>query len=71
LWRHRQDDINMSSVWECSRNDIVANLAVFAAAGAVWLFNSGWPDIAIASALVAFLLRSALRVLAAARAELR
>ena len=36
LWRHRHEDVNMSSVWECSRNDIATNLS-FAAAGAVWL----------------------------------
>lgn len=71
LWRHRGDDVNMSSVWECSRNDIVANLSVFVAAGAVWLTGSGWPDLAIALGLVVFLLRSSLRVLGAARAELR
>jgi Co/Zn/Cd efflux system component len=33
LWKHRQEDINMSSVWECSRNDIASNVAVFVAAG--------------------------------------
>ena len=36
LWRHRHEDINMSSVWECSRNDIASNLSVFVAAIAVW-----------------------------------
>jgi len=71
LWRHRQDDVNMTSVWECSRNDIVANLSVFVAAGAVWLTDSGWPDIAIALGLVMFLMRSAFRVLSSAAAELR
>ncbi len=71
LWRHRHEDINMSSVWECSRNDIAANLSVFVAAGAVWLTGSGWPDLAVAAALVVLLLRSAWRVIAAARAELR
>ena len=71
LWRHRQDDVNMTSVWECSRNDIVSNLSVFAASGAVWLTESGWPDVLVAAGLVLFLLRSALRVLTAARAELR
>ena len=35
LWRHRQEDVNMSSVWECSRNDIISNLAVFLTAAAV------------------------------------
>jgi Co/Zn/Cd efflux system component len=71
LWRHRHEDVNMSSVWECSRNDIATNLAVFIAAGAVWLTESGWPDIAVACGLVVLLLRSALRVIISARAELK
>ena len=33
LWRHRNEDVNMSSVWECSRNDIASNISVFLAAG--------------------------------------
>jgi Co/Zn/Cd efflux system component len=61
----------MSSVWECSRNDIAANLSVFIAAGAVWFFSSGWPDILVALGLVVLLLRSAIRVISSARAELR
>ncbi|TAN49139.1 MAG: cation transporter [Methylococcaceae bacterium] len=71
LWRYRHEDVNMSSVWECSRNDIASNLSVFAAAGGVWLTGSGWPDIAVASCLVLLLMRSAIGVIAAARAELR
>lgn len=71
LWRHRTEDVNMSSVWECSRNDIASNISVFLAAGGVWLTGSGWPDIAVAIALVLLLLRSAVRVIAAALAELR
>ena len=71
LWRHRHEDVNMSSVWECSRNDIISNLSVFVAAGAVWLTGSGWADIAVATGLVIVLIRSALRVITAARAELR
>ncbi len=71
LWRHRHEDINMSSVWECSRNDIATNLSVFLAAGAVWLTDSGWPDSLVAVGLVWLLTRSALRIIAAARAELR
>jgi Co/Zn/Cd efflux system component len=70
LWRHRREDVNMSSVWECSRNDIASNLSVFVAAGAVWLTGSAWPDIAVASCLVLLLMRSAIRVVASARAEL-
>ncbi len=71
LTRHRTDDVNMSSVWECSRNDIASNISVFLAAGAVWLTRSGWPDIIIALALVGLLLRSAIRVFSKANKELR
>lgn len=67
LWRHRYEDVNMSSVWECSRNDIASNLSVFVAAGAVWLTGSGWPDMLVAFGLVVLLLRSAARVIASAR----
>ncbi len=71
LTRHRDEDVNMSSVWECSRNDIASNLAVFVAAGAVWLTDSSWPDTVVALGLVWLLLRSAFRVIGSARAELR
>jgi len=71
LWRHRNEDVNMSSVWECSRNDIASNLSVFVAAGAVWLTDSGWPDIVIAAGLVWLLMRSAFRVISSALIELR
>lgn len=63
LWKHRREDVNMSSVWECSRNDIASNLAVFVAAGAVWLSESRWPDLAVGAVLAALFLRSASRVL--------
>ncbi len=69
LWRHRKEDINMSSVWECSRNDIVSNLSVFVAAGAVWFTGSGWPDIVVALGLVCYLMRSAIHVISSAKAE--
>lgn len=71
LWRHRADDINMSSVWLCSRNDIIANISVLFAAVGVWLTQSGWPDILIGLALAALFLRSALHVLRGAIKELR
>jgi Co/Zn/Cd efflux system component len=71
LWRHRREDVNMSSVWECSRNDIASNLSVFVAAAAVWLTGSGWPDIVVAACLALLLMRSATRVIASARAEIR
>lgn len=71
LWRHRHEDVNMSSVWECSRNDIAVNISVFIAAGAVWLTDSGWPDILVALGLVWLLMRSALRVISSALSALR
>jgi Co/Zn/Cd efflux system component len=71
LWRHRADDINMRSVWLCSRNDIVANVSVLAAAGAVVLTASRWPDILVGLGIAALFLRTAWSVLRDARAELR
>lgn len=71
LTRHREDDVNMSSVWECSRNDIASNISVFIAAGAVWFTGSGWPDVIIALCLVGLFLRSAFRVFTNANRELR
>lgn len=71
LWRHRADDINMSSVWLCSRNDIIANISVLLAALGVWLTHSGWPDILVGLALAVLFLRSALFVLREAIKELR
>lgn len=71
LWRHRSDDINMSSVWLCSRNDLIANVSVLLAAAGVWLTHSGWPDILVGLALAALFARSALFVLRGAIRELR
>jgi len=66
----RNDDVNMASVWECSRNDIFDGMAVILAAGAVWLLESGWPDLLIAGGLVVLFLRSAMRVVRNALQEL-
>src|SRR5262245_46125106 len=59
LWRHRADDINMRSVWLCSRNDLIANIGVLVAAWAVWVTVSPWPDIAVGALVCAPFLRSA------------
>jgi len=67
---HRHDDVNMASVWECSRNDVVEGFAVIAAALSVWALGSGWPDILIAVALLVLFLRSAYRVLLSAWGDL-
>jgi Co/Zn/Cd efflux system component len=47
LWRRRGDDINMRSAWICSRNDVIGNAAVLAAAAAVAITGSPWPDVVI------------------------
>jgi cation diffusion facilitator family transporter len=71
LWRHRAEDINMRSVWLCSRNDLIANVSVLLAAWAVWITLSPWPDIAVGALICAVFLRSAFRVAREACAELR
>jgi Co/Zn/Cd efflux system component len=71
LWKHRTEDVNMSSVWECSRNDIASNLSVLVAAGAVWVTGTGWPDLIVGLALALLFIRSAIRVLGSAVRELK
>ena len=67
----KNDDVNMSSVWECSRNDVFEGFAVLATAGAVWVFRSGWPDVLVATVLLVVFFRSASRVLRSAWREMR
>lgn len=71
LWRHRTDDINLRSTWLCSRNDLIANAAVIAAAGLVAWFESLWPDVLIGIAIAVLFLRTAILVLRESVAELR
>lgn len=63
LWRFRRLNVNMSSTFECSRNDVLSNVGVLAAAGLVGLSGSAWPDIVVGAAIAALFLRSAWRVL--------
>lgn len=63
LWRFRSDDVNMASTFECSRNDVIANVGVLVAAAGVMAFNSIWPDVIIGFLIAAIFLRSAIRVL--------
>ena len=71
LWRFRSHDVNMVSTFECSRNDVISNVGVLVAAGAVALLNSPWPDIIIGSAMAILFLRSSVRVMADAAPQLR
>lgn len=66
----KDQDVNMNSVWECSRNDVFEGTAVIATTAAVWLLGSGWPDVIVAIGLLVMFLRSALRVLKGAWQEM-
>lgn len=70
LYRYREGDANMQSIWLCSRNDAIGNVAVLAAAAGVWGSNSGWPDLAVAALLAYLPLSAALRIIRQARGEL-
>ncbi|MDH5720153.1 MAG: cation diffusion facilitator family transporter [Spirochaetia bacterium] len=63
LWRHRKDDINMRSVYICSRNDIFANTGVILAGAGVWFTNTQWPDLAIGLVIAFIVLRSSFHVI--------
>ena len=63
LARHREDNLNMSSVWLCSRNDIIANISVLIAAGLVFLTGSILPDLAVGLLLTFVFAKSSGKVL--------
>lgn len=63
LYRHRADNLNMSSVWLCSRNDLFANGGVILAGIAVILLQSRWPDIVVGGIIASLFIQSAVHVL--------
>ena len=71
LFAHRGGDAQARSVWLCSRNDALGNLAVMGAAGGVWATAHGWPDIAVALVLAGLALSSGASVIRHAKDELR
>ena len=71
LWRFRNGDSNMRSVWICTRNDAIGNLAVLAAAAGVLGSGSGWPDYLVAAVMSGLALTGAVQIARAALAELR
>ena len=71
LYRYRDADSQAMSVWLCTRNDCIANIAVMLAGAGVWASATAWPDIAVA-AIIAYLgLSSAARVIRQAFLEMR
>ena len=71
LYRWRQGDANMRSVWLCSRNDALSNLAVIAAAAGVFGTGSAWPDLAVAAIMALLAISAGWSVVRQARGELR
>lgn len=70
LYRFRSGDANMRSVWLCSRNDALSNLAVMLAALGVFGTGSAWPDLAVAAVMATLALSAGWQVVRQARAEL-
>jgi Co/Zn/Cd efflux system component len=71
LYAWRDGDANMRSVWLCTRNDAIGNLAVLAAALGVFGTGSGWPDLMVAIAMATLALTASRAVILQARGELR
>ena len=71
LYRYRNGDANMRSVWLCTRNDVLGNLAVIAAASGVFATGSQWPDLAVAVLLAGLALQASFLVLRQALGEWR
>jgi len=71
LYRFRAGDANMRSVWICSRNDAIGNLAVLAAAAGVFGTGTAWPDLAVASIMAVLAIAGGWQIMKQAGAELR
>ena len=71
LYRCRGGDSNTRSIWLCSRNDAISNVAVLVAASGVYVSASGWPDIAVAAVIASLSLSAACQVFVQASSELR
>ena len=67
LTRHKDDDINFSSVWTCSRNDIIANTSLLIAAFLVFYFQNAWPDLIVGMGITVLFLRSSLGIFSEAK----
>lgn len=71
LFRFRNGDANMRSVWICSRNDAIGNLAVMIAALGVFGTGTRWPDLAVAAIMAGLALQGGWIIVQQARAELK
>ena len=71
LARYKDGDANVRSVWLCSRNDAIGNVAVMLAAAGVWAAASRWPDLAVAGIMAGLFLWSSAQILRQSVRELR
>src|SRR5215467_13258836 len=71
LYAYREGDANMQSVWICSRNDVLSNLAVLLAAVGVFGTGTGWPDLIVATIMAGLALQGAMTVIRQSLGELR
>lgn len=63
LVKYKDGDANVRSVWLCSRNDAIGNVAVMFAALGVWGTQTGWPDVIVAAAMAGLFTWSAVQIL--------
>jgi len=63
LMRYKDGDANVRSVWLCSRNDAIGNVAVLGASVSVWWTASAWPDLAVAAVMAGLFLTSSVQIL--------
>lgn len=70
LWRHRTGDANRRSVWICSRNDAIGNVAVVAAAWGVFGTGTAWPDVGVAVILAGLGVSGGWQIIRQARREM-
>jgi Co/Zn/Cd efflux system component len=71
LMRYKDGDANVRSVWLCSRNDAIGNVAVMIAALAVWSTATKWPDLLVAAIMAGLFLNSSIQILRQSFRELR
>ncbi|MCH8240340.1 MAG: cation transporter [Proteobacteria bacterium] len=71
LMRYRDGDANVRSVWLCSRNDALGNIAVMLAAAGVWVSQTPWPDLLVAFIMAGLFLWSAFQIVRQALRERR
>jgi Co/Zn/Cd efflux system component len=71
LMRYKDGDANVRSVWLCSRNDAIGNIAVMIAALAVWGTATKWPDLLVAAIMASLFLTSSIQILRQSLREMR